>query len=183
MSDFYRGELYYVEPYQTTGSEQRAGRPAIIVSNDMNNNYSGTVEVVYLTTQPKNDLPTHVTIRSTGRLSTALCEQITSVSKDRLGERICELTSDELRQIDIALSVSLAIMDIEPPAEKPPEPEKEPSPTNTPLPAPTPAPVQPSTCPDEVQHAAYIKVSAERDIYKQLYESLLARALPAAAGK
>lgn len=183
MSDFYRGELYYVEPYQTTGSEQRAGRPAIIVSNDMNNNYSGTVEVVYLTTQPKTDLPTHVTIRSTGRLSTALCEQITSVSKDRLGERICELTKDELQRIDVALAVSLAITDIEPPAEKPPEPEKEPAPAPKLTPTPAPAPSRPEAKPEAAQHAAYIKVVAERDIYKQLYENLLARALPAAAGR
>lgn len=183
MDSFYRGELYYVEPYQTTGSEQRAGRPAIIVSNDMNNNYSGTVEVVYLTTQPKADLPTHVTIRSTGRLSTALCEQITSVSKDRLGERIGELTGDEMQRIDIALAVSLAITDIEPPAEKPPEPEKAPEPKPAPAPTLSPAPSQPRTPLEAERYKAYIKAVAERDIYKQLYENLLARALPDAAGR
>lgn len=183
MSDFYRGELYYVEPYQTAGSEQRAGRPAIIVSNDMNNNYSGIVEVVYLTTQPKTDLPTHVTIRSTGRLSTALCEQITSVSKERFGERIGELTAEEMQRIDIALAVSLAITDIEPPAEKRPEPEKEPEPKPAPAPMFSPAPPQPVTHLEAERHKAYIKAVAERDIYKQLYEDLLARALPAAAGR
>ena len=71
--DIKRGDIWYIESGYSVGSEQRAGRPAIVVS-------SGTVEVVYLTTQPKRDLPTHVTISSLSRESTALCEQITSVS-------------------------------------------------------------------------------------------------------
>lgn len=96
MDNFYRGDIYYIEPYQTEGSEQRAGRPAIIVSNDMANKYSPVVEVVYLTTQPKLDMPTHVTIRSAARESTALCEQITSVSKSRIGDYVSTLTEDEL---------------------------------------------------------------------------------------
>ena len=60
-----RGEIYYIEStYRETGSEQRGGRPAVIVSNDKNNENSEVVEVVYMTTKPKNDLPTHVFIRS-----------------------------------------------------------------------------------------------------------------------
>lgn len=81
-----RGQIYYIESnHQEIGSEQRAGRPAVIVSNDKNNENSTTVEVVYMTTQPKNDLPTHVFIRSSLRPSTVLCEQIYSVSTERLG--------------------------------------------------------------------------------------------------
>lgn len=60
----------------TNGSEQFADRPAVVVSNDENNKHSGVIEVVYMTTQPKTDLPTHVTVRSTGRLSTVLCISI-----------------------------------------------------------------------------------------------------------
>ena len=53
-----RGEIYYIEStYRETGSEQRGGRPAVIVSNDKNNENSEVVEVVYMTTKPKNDLP------------------------------------------------------------------------------------------------------------------------------
>ena len=49
---FKRGEIYYIESsFATTGSEQRPGRPAVIVSNDKNNEHSTTAEVVYLTTQ------------------------------------------------------------------------------------------------------------------------------------
>lgn len=79
-----RGDIWYVSKDNYTGCEQAAGRPAIIVSNEKNNACAETVEVVYLTTQPKKDLPTHVLIRSSERESTALCEQITTVSVDRL---------------------------------------------------------------------------------------------------
>lgn len=61
-----RGEIYYINRTDATlqsGSEQYTGRPAIIVSNDKNNEFSTTAEVVYLTTQPKRNLPTHVDIR------------------------------------------------------------------------------------------------------------------------
>lgn len=102
-----RGEIYYVEPYYTTGSEQRAGRPAIIVSNEKNNANSATVEVVYLTTQPKHDLLTHVTVRGTGKDSIALCEQITSISMDRLGEYCGECSKQELEALETAMMISL----------------------------------------------------------------------------
>ncbi len=104
-----KGDIYYIEYFRTSGSEQRPARPAIVVSNDMNNNVCGVVEVVYLTTQPKKDLPTHVTVRSTGKTSTALCEQITSVSIDRLETYIASCTEDEMMNIDIALMISLGI--------------------------------------------------------------------------
>ena len=51
----FRGEIYFVRPATNgVGSEQNAGRPAIVVSNDKANQYSPVVEMVYLTTQPKN---------------------------------------------------------------------------------------------------------------------------------
>lgn len=105
--DIKRGDIYYIGKYPTIGSEQQAGRPAIIVSNEKNNQHSSTVEVVYLTTQPKADLPTHVTISSAPRESIALCEQVTSVSVDRIGDKMGRLTNREMTQVDIALLVSL----------------------------------------------------------------------------
>ena len=85
MDDIRRGEIFYIaRGGATNGSEQFADRPAVVVSNDENNKHSGVIEVVYMTTQPKTDLPTHVTVRSTGRLSTVLCEQVSSVSTDRV---------------------------------------------------------------------------------------------------
>lgn len=91
------------------GSEQHSDRPAVVVSNDKNNENSNVVEVVYMTTQPKTDLPTHVTVRSTGRPSTVLCEQVYSVSTERIGTYIGECSDKEMENIDIALMISLQL--------------------------------------------------------------------------
>ena len=104
-----RGEIYFVSRGATTGSEQQAGRPAIVVSNEMCNIHSPTVEMVYLTSQPKADLPTHVTIRSTTKQSTALCEQIMTIDASRLQEYIATCTAQEMALIDAALMISLGI--------------------------------------------------------------------------
>lgn len=107
-----RGDIFYIDKYgsgEMDGSVQNAGRPAIIVSNNRNNATSTTYEVVWLTTAPKKDLPTHVTIRSAYKPSTALCEQIMSVSVNRIGRYIGHCTDDELRALEIALSISLDI--------------------------------------------------------------------------
>ena len=75
-----RGDIYFIrDTRQSIGSEQKADRPAVIVSNDANNKHSGVYEVVYMTTQPKTDLPTHFITSSALRTSTVLCEQISSV--------------------------------------------------------------------------------------------------------
>lgn len=105
-----RGDVYFIEREDSeVGSEQRAGRPAIVVSNDAQNATSNVIQVVFLTTRPKTDLPTHVTVRSTGLLSTALCEQITPVDVSRLGDWRCACTEAEMANIDNALCISLGI--------------------------------------------------------------------------
>lgn len=119
-----RGDIWYVDKSYYTGSEQASGRPAIIVSNDKNNENSDTVEVVYLTTQPKKDLPTHVVIRSAPKESIAICEQITTVAKERIGSFIGNVTEAEMMNIEIAMLVSLDLK-METPKEKPEEVVKE----------------------------------------------------------
>lgn len=110
--DVKRGEIYYISRGgYNTGSEQQADRPGVIVSNDKNNKNSQTLEVVYLTTQPKNELPTHCTIRSTGRVSTALCEQIHTVAVERIGKYIGVRTAQEMQNIDIGLMISIGLGD------------------------------------------------------------------------
>lgn len=110
MNDLHRGEIYYISRgVASYGHEQQADRPAVIVSNEKNNENSGAVEVVYLTTQPKTDLPTHTVIRSTGRVSTVLCEQIVSVSVDRIAGYIGQVSEQEQKNIDIALMISLQL--------------------------------------------------------------------------
>lgn len=104
-----RGDIYYIDKEPVYGSEQQGGRPGIIVSNNVGNVESDIVQVVYITTQPKNDLPTHVTIHSAKQISTALCEQVWSVAQSRVGDYVGRITEDEINKIDKALTVSLGI--------------------------------------------------------------------------
>ena len=123
--EIFRGEIYYVYPAGSVGSEQMAGRPAIVVSNDKANQYSSVLEMVYLTTRAKNSLPTHVDITSVERPSIALCEQIHSVAKSRVGCFIAKCTEKEMAMIDGALCVSLGIeLQSAPELKKPVPPEK-----------------------------------------------------------
>ena len=100
MTEIYRGDIYYIMPFYTvTGSEQRAGRPGVVVSNDINNRHSPNVEIVFLTSQEKKPLPTHVPVMCRVP-STALCENIQTVSKERLSTFIKSCTTKELKNID-----------------------------------------------------------------------------------
>lgn len=105
-----RGEIYYIKSFPTTGHEQRSGRPAVIVSNNENNANSGVFEICYLTLKEKKDLPTHIFIdRGHCINSTILCEQITSVSEDKVGDYVCKVPDDIMERVDKALAVSLGI--------------------------------------------------------------------------
>ena len=177
-----RGDIYYINSlYTEVGCETRAGRPAVIVSNDAFNEFSSVVEVVYLTTQPKKDLPTHVFIRSATYPSTVLCEQITSVSKERVGEYIGKLTKLEQLSVDNALTISLGIDFKQPePVVKMREPteeelqklieelQKQPAKIKA---------VKESNGPTSEELAGIFKeafiLKAERDVYKKLYGELL----------
>lgn len=114
-----RGDVYYIrDTRQSIGSEQRADRPAVIVSNNANNEHSGVYEVVYMTTQPKTELPTHFITTSALRPSTVLCEQISSVYEDRIGEWIGTLTPDEMKALDQCLTITIGIKTEAQPAEE-----------------------------------------------------------------
>lgn len=107
--EVYRGDIFFIQKYgEVAGSEQEAGRPAVIVSNNTGNHYSNILEVVYLITKHKKPMPTHVEIMCQVP-STALCEQISNVSKERLGEYIRSCTDEEMQRIDEALMISLGI--------------------------------------------------------------------------
>ena len=147
-----RGEIYYIDrEFNEVGSEMRAGRPGIIVSNEANNENAEIVEVVYLTTQPKKGLPTHVAIRSTKYKSTAICEQITTVAKKRIGEYCGTCTDNEMQAVENAMMVSLGI-DY---GDGDYYDEEE---------------------PDVVEVSEeLVRVTAERDTYKKLYESFVTK--------
>lgn len=156
-----RGEIYYIERASQFGSEQIAGRPAVIVSNDRCNLNSEVVEIVYLTTQPKTDLATHVVIRSTGVPSTVLCEQITSVSINRIGNYVGTCTEIEMELIDQALAISLDI-------------DKAPKRVNTIVKKTAVAPESPET--DALVkrlEAELVLRTHERDFYEKAYNRLI----------
>lgn len=120
--EIHRGDVFWIADTQTAvGSEYTKTRPAVIVSNEANNRYSANLEIVWLTTANKKPLPTHVTLYSAPRVSVALCECVTTISKERLREYYCTLKSEEMAHIDRAIRISLGLPE---PAEKPEKPEK-----------------------------------------------------------
>ena len=162
-----RGDIWYVDKSYYAGSEQAPGRPAVIVSNDKNNANSSTVEVVYLTTAPKKDLPTHVLIRSSQRESIAICEQVTTVAIERIGNYKGRVSDSEMLNIEIALMVSLDI-NCKPAPTKKQEPEvreviKEVEVVKE-------VPVE-----DSGLVAELARTVAERDMLQKMYDSLLSR--------
>ena len=105
-----RGDVYFVKNTKLeNGCAQMPDKVAVIVSNDMLNATSTTLLVCYLTLNPQGDLPTRVTCRSTGKVSTILCEKVYSVHLSQFGQKIGELTDDEMRNMDLALAISLGL--------------------------------------------------------------------------
>ena len=110
MKNIQRGDIFYIKKGLVSGSEQMAGRPGIVVSNDSCNKYSPVIEIVYLTGMARRELPTHVKIHSSEIPSIALCEQIHSVSKNRFSTYIGRITRSEQAEINKALSISLELV-------------------------------------------------------------------------
>lgn len=106
-----RGDIVYVcNPHNYGyGHEQAKTRPAIIVSNDRNNLFSPTVEVVYLTSREKKPLPTHVEIHSAYYPSIALCEQVSTIDKHRITNICGFCTKAEMEKVNKAIIISLAL--------------------------------------------------------------------------
>ena len=107
-----RGDIYYVRGCNDTlGAEQKAssGRPAIIVSNNIGNEHSKIKQIVYITKQAKKWIPTHVVINSSPFRSIAICEQIITVSDERIELYVGHCTEEEMEEIDKALAISIGL--------------------------------------------------------------------------
>jgi len=159
--DIKRGDIYYIGGGYATGSEQRSGRPAVVISNDKNNKHSSTVEVVYLTTQPKRNLPTHVTIHSLSKESIAICEQITTVAIERFGEYRGHITPDEMEGLEDAILISLGI-----------HPKVVEVPTGRAVPV-------VSAAPDQDMAARLAEAETRCNVLQQMYDALLGRVVGA----
>ena len=111
-----RGDIFYADLRPVVGSEQGGVRPVLIIQNDTGNRQSPTVICAAITSKMnKAKLPTHVEIDAEQygiiKDSVILLEQVRTIDKTRLKERVCHLDQDILKRINRALIVSLALED------------------------------------------------------------------------
>lgn len=110
----HRGDIYYADLRPVVGSEQGGVRPVLIIQNDVGNRHSPTVICAAITSKMnKAKLPTHVELEA-GKYdlvkdSVVLLEQLRTIDKQRLRDKICRLDSEILRKVDRALEISLEL--------------------------------------------------------------------------
>lgn len=109
-----RGDVFYADLSPVVGSEQGGVRPVLIVQNDIGNKYSPTVICAAITSQiNKAKLPTHIEIDSTSydlvKDSVVLLEQIRTIDKKRLKEKICHLNKELMNKVDKGLIISFGL--------------------------------------------------------------------------
>ena len=112
-----RGDIYYADLSPVIGSEQGGVRPVLIVQNDIGNKYSPTVIAAAITSQiNKAQLPTHIEISAQDyglqKDSVILLEQIRTIDKKRLREKIGHLDDELMEKVNEALSISFGLADI-----------------------------------------------------------------------
>jgi len=114
MSMVKRGDIYYADLSPVVGSEQGGMRPVLIVQNDTGNRHSPTVIAAAITSQlGKARLPTHIELSAQtyglSRNSVILLEQIRTIDKSRLRERMGKLDNDTMTKVDNAIAVSFGL--------------------------------------------------------------------------
>lgn len=150
-----RGDIFYItysKNFNDSYSYDTTGRPGVIVSDDHLNRGSEYVEVVYLTTKIKRDMPTHVDVFCKTP-STALCETIHTVEKDRIGTYVRTVSDEEMEGIERGLRRSLG-MNASVASVNDAEPNND---------------MELASMQKEIQ------LTAERDMFKKLYEDLLSK--------
>ena len=109
-----RGDIYYADLSHVVGSEQGGMRPVLIVQNDVVNNYSPTVIAAAITSKMgKTRLPTHIDIYADrvglSKDSVILLEQIRTIDKRRLGEKMGHLDDDLMGEVNQAITISFGL--------------------------------------------------------------------------
>ena len=109
-----RGEIYYADLSPVVGSEQGGVRPVLVVQNNVGNKFSPTIIVAAITSQlTKAKLPTHIELAKEEynliKDSVVLLEQLRTLDKRRLKERICVLNEAVMQKVDVAIMISLAL--------------------------------------------------------------------------
>ncbi|MFZ5969469.1 MAG: type II toxin-antitoxin system PemK/MazF family toxin [Bacillota bacterium] len=111
-----RGDIFYADLSPVIGSEQGGVRPVLVVQNDIGNKYSPTVIVGAITSQiNKAKLPTHIEISALDygltKDSVVLLEQIRTIDKKRLREKIGHFDEDMMQKVNDALLISFGLTD------------------------------------------------------------------------
>ena len=109
-----RGDIYYADLRPVVGSEQGGVRPVLVIQNDVGNRHSPTVICAAITSRMnKAKLPTHVELDSgkwnLSRDSVILLEQVRTIDKQRLRDKICHIDGEVLRRVNEALMISLEL--------------------------------------------------------------------------
>ena len=109
-----RGEIYYADLSPVVGSEQGGVRPVLIIQNDVGNRFSPTVIAAAITSQKdKTKLPTHIQLSSQecglARDSVVLLEQVRTLDKRRLREKMGRLDDGVMKKVDAAIAVSFGL--------------------------------------------------------------------------
>lgn len=112
-----RGDILFADLSPVVGSEQGGTRPVLVLQNDIGNQYSPTTIVAAITSQiSKAKLPTHVEVsaRTSGleKDSVVLLEQIRTIDKSRLMEKVASLNDDVMERVGQAVEISLGLMEI-----------------------------------------------------------------------
>lgn len=112
-----RGEIYFAQLNPVIGSEQGGIRPVVVVQNDIGNQYSPTTIILAITSQiNKAKLPTHIELKAKEygieRDSVILAEQIRTIDKTRLKQRIAILNPETMHKVDQALAISLNLLEV-----------------------------------------------------------------------
>jgi mRNA interferase MazF len=111
-----RGDIFYGDLSPVIGSEQGGIRPVLVIQNDIGNKYSPTVIVAAITSQiNKAKLPTHVELAAESdgitKDSVILLEQVRTIDKKRLKEKIGHLSDELMKQVDVALQISFGLIE------------------------------------------------------------------------
>ncbi len=109
-----RGEIYYADLSPVVGSEQGGVRPVLIVQNDVGNRFSPTVIAAAITSRmEKNKLPTHIEVNAAkcglSKNSVVLLEQVRTIDKTRLKEKMGALDINDMSKVNDAISVSFGL--------------------------------------------------------------------------